>query len=381
MNDGAHNENLTGVTALLRIAACAFPTAGLFGFFLVCTGVWQRFDPAQLPRARGVVERTILRAQIERAATIPRRVDVLSIGDSAGLMGIDPLLLGDLLGGERVEILNTIALVGPHGHARMLERFLDSGGQAGRVLLTMDGFSLQMMASWRGWEKMALDGVLDASPPAALLPGVRARLLSVVGPVLYVPVPGAFGDVYGSVEGLGRFVRAHRGGAIEPNSRASVGPEALSVGLYKTNERFMEALEALAKVVERLGPERLRLVFMPHPQFYASEEVSRRRRETERLMSRRLGLDVSRRLDVPAALPDRWFGTQTHLNRRGRRRFTHALAQALSADPARRPGGRGYASVPSAVGFDSPPPPSSLVPRRRYCEKISGVMRSFDTLW
>jgi hypothetical protein len=72
---------------------------------------------------------------------------------------------------------------------------------------------------------------------------------------------------------------------------------------------------------------------MPFAAFYESQDVARRQRDTELAFSRILNIDASRRLDVPAALPDNCFGTQTHLNREGRRIFTHALAKALSDDP------------------------------------------------
>jgi hypothetical protein len=326
-------EEITGVRALAAIAAAALPTAAAFCLLFACAAVWQRIDPAAMPSARGGVERSILQVQIERTATIARDVDVLAVGDSAGLMGIDAPLLGDLLGGKRVEVLNTVAFSGPRGHARMLERFLDSGGRPRRVLLALSGFSLAAMNNWRRWEKMALDGVPQDHPPAALLPGVRARLLSVVGSVLYAPMSGAWGDVYGPPEGFTRFVRAHGGSAIEPNGHTGVGPRELSRVIFQPNEPYRKALEPLAAAIERLGAERARLVFMPYAAFYESEEVDERQRETELAFSRVLKLDASRRLDVPAALPDRYFGTQTHLNREGRRVFTEALARALSTEP------------------------------------------------
>ena len=327
------HRNLRAVGAILVEIA---PAIALVGALVAVVTIWQRHSPAAFPPHRGQVENEVIHTQVERAATIATDPDVLLIGDSSGLMGIDAELLGELLGGARVESLNMIGFVGPRGFAAVLERFLARGGSVRRLLVVFHGQSLNRPISWRGWERVVIQGTWKVVPPDHWFAGVRARLLATAEPILYVPLDGRLGDYYGSASALGAYIRAHHGSALEPGVRLEGARMALSQlhpGFVLTEE-FLDGVDVIKGPIEDLGRARTRLILMPDPDVYDSEDVLRLRYEAERTMQNRLGLDPALHIETPAFMTYKDFATATHLNPTGRASFTHLLAGKLREDRA-----------------------------------------------
>jgi hypothetical protein len=322
-------RNLGAVGAILAEMA---PAAALLGALLATVALWQRHSPAAFPPRRGAVETEVIRAQMERAEVIPADPDVLLVGDSSGLMGIDAERLADLLGGAKVESLNMLGFVGPRGFAAVLERFIARGGHVNRLLVVFQGQSLNRPVNWRNWERVVIRGSWDVVPPDRWFPGVRARLLAAAAPILYVPMDGRLGDYYGPASALRRFIRTHHGSAIEPGVRGStIALFSLRPGFALTKE-FLDGVDALKEPVEQIGRARTRLILMPDPDAYDSEDVLRKRYDAEQTLLRRLQLDPALQIETPSFVSSADFATATHLNPVGRERFTGMLADKLKED-------------------------------------------------
>jgi hypothetical protein len=333
----APDDGWTGPAALGRIVRGLAPTAGALALLLAAAGLWQHWRPVAFPRRYGGVDREVIRAQLDRVETIPTELGVLLVGDSSGLMGIDPEMLQASLGVE-TESLNTLGYVGPRGYASLLDRFRARGGTASRLVLVLHPSSLMRKPVWLAWERMTISGALDPNPPADLVQGTRARLLSIAEPVLYFPLYGPLGDFYGNAPALGAFIRAHKGAAIEPGG--PLGEVALVPGgndRLEVNETFLETLPALAEAVDRFGPDQTRLVLMPQPDWFAGADLDRQAGEIRTRLERELHLDPARRLETPATMPAALFGTPTHLSPVGRAEFTRLLAERLADDRRRVP--------------------------------------------
>jgi hypothetical protein len=320
-------HDLRAVGAIVReIAPSALAAALLVGF----AALWQHHSPAGLPPPRGEVEIEVIRTQMERVETIPTEVDVLAIGDSSGLMGLDAELLAELTG-ARVESLNMIGFVGPRAFAAVLDRYVARSGRPRRLLLMFHDQSLNRPPNWRTWEQMVVERSWAPAVPAGWFAGVRARLLAGVEPLLYVPMDGRLGDFYGPPTELGRFMRAHHGTAIDPGVRAERAATALvqvRAGYAPTRE-FLDGADVLSASLAKLDRDRVDLILMPEPDLYDSADTRRRRDAARDTILSRLQLDAGSQIDPAPFLPAADFATATHLNANGRRHFTTLLAKKL----------------------------------------------------
>src|SRR5215210_1655169 len=144
--------------------------------------------------------------QILRAGSLGS-LDVLLVGDSSCLMGIDPELLSQRLG-QRVASLCSIGYLGPAGYARLLKRFLASGARYKRLVVVMHPESLIRDKSWDAWT----DFVDSGGPPTPsdwnlkVRSGLRLIESKLLSPFIRLPMEGVFGQYYGSVETLRRSV-------------------------------------------------------------------------------------------------------------------------------------------------------------------------------
>src|SRR5215813_573698 len=103
MRSSTSNSEHAGLRAsLATIARAGGPTLLFAAGLLVAAGFLAR--PESGHAARRDLESIVIEGQIERARTIPE-ADVLILGDSSALMGIDADDLGRELGGKRVESL------------------------------------------------------------------------------------------------------------------------------------------------------------------------------------------------------------------------------------------------------------------------------------
>ncbi len=341
---GETEQTYTGVAALWRIALGALPSAAALGLALAAVAAWQHYQPVPFHNPS---EREIIGAQIERADTLPGDVEVLVVGDSSGLMGVDPSALGAGLGGARVESLATLGYVGPRGYAALIERILRRGGHPARVILTLQETSLSRRQHWERYARLVDTGIVGPAPPSQLFAGVRARLLSIADLVLFLPMPGQFGDFYGNTAGIGKYMREHHGSAIDPNGPLpAVAPPDAGPQLAEINDLFRTALPRLGRAVAAIGTARVRLVLMPQVDWSLTDAARASRAAACDEVERALRLDSGRRLALPEGLPGPMFASSTHLSPAGRQYYTKVLAEVLAADRMRWPWPRAAPRVP-----------------------------------
>ncbi|MDV6031550.1 MAG: hypothetical protein F9B45_15940 [Phycisphaera sp. RhM] len=89
------------------------------------------FDASRifLPRDRPpTVVETIMETKLQAANSIGKAPDVLLLGDSSGLMGLDPRVMSDAVGKD-VFNLCSISLIGADGQKAILERYIRTHGR------------------------------------------------------------------------------------------------------------------------------------------------------------------------------------------------------------------------------------------------------------
>jgi hypothetical protein len=78
---------------------------------------WSRQAPAREP---ATIEDILISEQVRRAHELRGSIDVVILGDSSALMGIDPVELSRLFGG-RVESLALFGSTGPGAYGELLD--------------------------------------------------------------------------------------------------------------------------------------------------------------------------------------------------------------------------------------------------------------------
>jgi hypothetical protein len=292
---------------------------------LVAAAAWvhARGSRSALPPA---VETVIVTTQLERAVALPP-TDVLVVGDSSALMGVDPVALGAELGGRHVELLATLTWVGPAGYAALVDRVF-SKQHPGTIVVLMVALSLdENFYRATGYEAMVLQDLRGpARIPRQLADFGDGLFLEVVQPAVDFWLPGTFGRRYGTPEDLAAFIRGHQGACIDPNHYVPPG-RTISFQLSEATERRMTVLgDTLARAL----PATAHFGMTPLPESEVGVDTAESRART--IVAARTALRLAREavLDLPLALPDADFATSGHLGASGRGPFTAALASALS---------------------------------------------------
>jgi hypothetical protein len=274
------------------------------------------------------VETLIVIAQRERAVALPP-TDVLVVGDSSALMGVDPVALGARIGDRHVESLAVLAWVGPAGYAALLDRVL-AKQHPGTVVVLMNAAGLELseeVYDSTGYEAMVLRDLPGPERQQRQLADVGDGLFfEVIQPAVDFWLPGSFGRTYGTPEDFVAFIRGHQGAAIDPN-RYDYHGRTVTFRLSEATERRMAALrDALTRTL----PATVRFGVTPVPESEVRADSSQSRAPTIEAARTALGLARDATLDLPLALPDADFATPTHLGPPGRGPFVEALAKALS---------------------------------------------------
>jgi|GEM_PF-6708341 len=273
----------------------------------------------------------IVREQIERAQGLGDQ-DILLVGDSSCLMGVDAPLLSRLVNGK-VGSLCTVGYLGPRGYASLVERYLAAQGKARALIILLHPVQMQRNPDWEGWADLAAN-----DPPLPHEKSWREALYfyetQIFDHLVYAPLSGTWGEYYGSRAVLSRMVQ-DSGGAVEPagivgKQQTSFAPESGSDS-FARNEAFNLALGRLAETVGRFGGQRVYLVITPQPQSDFSGLAPAVYQATRMDIAARLGIPAGNILELPPAMPDNEFATPTHLNLVGRDLYTRAMAAQLQS--------------------------------------------------
>jgi len=270
------------------------------------------------------VDYMIVLEQLKRATTVVRP-DVVLIGDSSCLMDVDAQRLSAGLG-RSAESLCTLAYVGPDGYAQLLSKLIERDASPRLVVVILNQAGFQRDASWDSWPAFVKNGGIFPAPrvqfPQSALDYIR---LDLVERAVYRPLPGRYATYYGGDLQLSRYIATHRGSAVDPNTGMQPG----SAVDYSMNQQFTQALASLAAVVRQIGAARVLLMISSAPDGTLTPESELQRAETAKRIAAILGLPENNILDTPASMPNAFFSTVTHLNRRGRQVLTGDVVKMI----------------------------------------------------
>jgi hypothetical protein len=311
--------------------------------------LWFRLHPLETPPRD--VESIIVAEQLERARSIPE-TDVLIVGDSSALMGVDASLLGRRLGGMSVENLSTLAWVGPRGYAHLLQMYFRRGLQAKAVVLLMHEAAMNRpSAGWDNWEQVVLTEHAPSNEERNPLLALRTALNSVLfGRVFAPPMPGLWGKFYGSQYEVRSAIRNYHGSLHEPYGETPADSgrwgfleePAHGGSISLPDPSFVFRLSPAAELRLREFGNSLsglpfgRLYFGITPTYlsYKAPFTMTGHREADREADSILKRALDARftpLDLEPFRPNEYFASYTHLNILGRRYFTSELAATLSS--------------------------------------------------
>lgn len=272
---------------------------------------------------RNTIDWVILNTQIERSHSTPSP-DILIVGDSSGLTGIDAPLLDSLLDNTHIESLSSIASVGPRGYLKLAQNCSRRGTRIPILLLVVHGESLRRRADHQREEAIVMD---DAWPQRPFLPGARTVLNGTLfGNRLDPPLPGDWGRFYGPRSGLSRYLRTHQGSAVDP----LLAHPSASAYRYVLFPAIRARLARFANLLPSAGVDRLLVILAPIPESMVDPLTLETRHSVLREIQSLLNLNADQWVSTPVSMPDHYFCTPTHLNQSGRKRFTRRLAERLT---------------------------------------------------
>lgn len=272
----------------------------------------------------------IVAEQMERSTKL-RDADVLILGDSSTLHGLDVPALDRALGDRRVESLTVIGPARPPGIAKLLERHVARENHPELVVLLMN--PLGLFHAFGEDELGTMRAVLTGWPAASFAEEARKALnWRLFRGLLEEPLAGHHGRYYGNAWMLRRTLRQGHGSLPHPNpgslAQRSRDPSAgdRAVAIHPDALRDLNAMRA---ILDGLRGERIYLGLAPEPQLLAGGDDARARAELLAELQRLIGLPGDRRLEMPSTLPDEAFADWTHVNAEGRVLYTLAVQRAI----------------------------------------------------
>lgn len=313
------------VEAAAHFLAAVGPAAACGAFFFGLMGaVSGRLPPRPADRQ---LEGIIVREQLRRSTVV--RPQLLILGDSAALMGVDVRRLGQELH-LQVESLATLGWVGPAGYAQLLDAVVQRAGPPEWVVVLMCGVSLALSEeqfAQAGYEMRVLSGTASGEEVtrASMRDRIYERLFS---PLLDPPLPGRYGFYYGWPADIAATLERGHGSMVDPSvsNTASLAPSYR----FEVSPAVSGRLRLFGHALRARGTARRRLFgTMPLPQTAVGPDSDATRRQALSQVMLTLHFPENSILDLPLALPYTQFASLTHLNAAGREVFTEILSRAL----------------------------------------------------
>jgi hypothetical protein len=265
----------------------------------------------------------IVDGQLERSYTLPS-TDILFIGDSSCLMGIDVKLLNRMLQGIKSENLCNIGYVGPEGYAQMLINYFTSGHIAKNIIVMLHGVQMKRHPSWEGWAKYIISNKKSLHINRSFISGAQLKIMEIFGGNVFIPLPGLYGKYYGSETNFMRHVKNST--IIDPGGGRCDDSAVGTLFHYEINEAFQIALMRMRKVLS-LFKSRVYLIVSPVPNPQTNKSTQEERENAIIKVAKILGIPDQRIIDMPGSLPCNLFSSTTHLAAHGRLLYTEMLAK------------------------------------------------------
>lgn len=315
------------------ILAHSARVAGLLILSSLCLHGLKRADLLPPFKPSRSVDSIVLAFQ-SKAAQSPSRENLILTGDSSCLMGASTLLLErESSGALQAVNLGTLSYLPLDHFAKLAALRMANRTPAPWVILLIN----PEMATRTADETASASSELNTAlaPISSCnreernwtftcplgLQIFRDHFLNHLVPSL---LPGSYGRHYGFNWDLTEFMKAEKGGLIDPN-RLFVRPGETRE--WKTSEYF----KAQAQRFRQSLPPGTQLAFglTPVPREFAGPTFEADHAEMLQQISSALQADRS--LELPSTLPAASFATSTHLNAHGRTQFSRHLLQTLQA--------------------------------------------------
>jgi hypothetical protein len=283
------------------------------------------------PRPAYDIDRTVLLHQAS-ASQSEHKADLLLLGDSSCLTGVNAARLGGLLG-RRALNLSTLSYLSLPAHGLLLQEYVAANpGQLRTLVLLLHPSTLRLQAQPASYTELLAnclagrDSFQTTTAEGQLnrwlgLEVFRGRLLSRFVPI---PLPGQYGLFYGFTTDLWRHLEGRRGSAIDPHRFD------LQSARGNAEYRLASQFEGQSRQFRNCVPPGVSLVvgLTPVPQSFAQENEAQTCQQMLAHLAGWLSADAVL-TNLPATLPDELFATVTHLSERGSERFTGLLAEEL----------------------------------------------------
>ena len=292
---------------------------------------------APLPRPAAALDpNTMILVHQSRAARSPGRAELVLVGDSTCLVGIEPPALSRALS-NRIEAINLAMLswFDLRDYAELASNFAQANtGQVRFVVLLVTPEKLGMSRSEEQeefWREIRSDS--NTSPRLQNTPvrisdplGLRYLRENLLGQVLAVPLRqrGQGTAYFGFSSEVDAYMTAHHGGLLDFST--FVRPKSPHEG----NWTFAPDLETQSRGFRALIPHGAGLFvgFTPVARSFFLPDDSSKRGEALRRWNQWLQADVML-TNLPPCLPDVLFASKGHLNQAGQARFTQILSTNL----------------------------------------------------
>lgn len=292
----------------------------------------RHFDVLPHPAAAWDPNTTILMHQ-SRAARSRGHAEIVLIGDSTCLVGVNPLVLSHELANQ-LEIVNLAMLswFDLRDYAELAAEFAQTNpGRVRTIVLLVTPEKLGMSRSegqeefWREIHSNSNTTSTSGKPPDLL--AARCLRENLLSHVLGVPLrQRGLGTAYfGFSSEVDSYMTAHHGSLLDFSAflRPKSPPGA--------NWKFAPDLESQSCGFRAQIPHGTRLLvgFTPVARSFFTPGDDVHRREALERWNQWLGADVIL-TNLPACLPDVLFASKGHLNQVGQARFTQILARNLA---------------------------------------------------
>jgi hypothetical protein len=289
------------------------------------------------PPAAALDPNTTILMHQSRAARSPGHAQIVFVGDSTCLVGVDPPVLSEALPNRAAAInLAMLSWFDLRDYAELASDFAKTHpGQVRIVVLLVTPEKLGMSRSegqeefWR--EIRSNSNLGSQNQTAALRPhdllGVRALRENLLSHILAVPLRqrGQGTSYFGFSSEVDAYMAAHHGSLLDFSAfiRPKSPPEP--------NWILAKDLEAQARGFRAQIPAGAKLLvgFTPVARSFCTPEARERRLQSLEEWNQWLHADALL-TNLPACLPDVLFASKGHLNQAGQVRFTQILATNLA---------------------------------------------------
>lgn len=320
----SHSYEFETRDVLKRVVAALVPLLAAAAF--MHAGVRLNFLPAPCPTLDA--ERTVLVHRVE-AARAAGTAEVLLVGDSSCLMNVSARELERELG-RPVLNLATFSFLDLAAHAALVREYVRANpGRLKTVVLLQHPETLRRLAPERYYTNVFAHILAGTdAPPGAGFDGQLRHVLGleyfqsrVLGRLLPLPLPGAYGRRYGFTHDLDAHLMRERGSLVDP--------ELAPLG-KRPEYRLAASLETGSRAFRSALPEGVELLvgMTPVPVRLASQDFQRWQRDHLVVWSAWLHPAVAL-TNLPAVLPDESFMRATHLREGEISLYTKALADAI----------------------------------------------------